>query len=106
MLQGIEAVEACWVNITAEHPLTADESTMLMQAMGQLVDDYAHPAEIMQDLPANLKILFKELAKAYLGGYELPERYTLSPAQKEALRRRARQQWSQDPSEAQTYIVD
>jgi hypothetical protein len=69
MLRELEAFEACWLDLKDVYPTSGQDNILLTQAMGQLVDLTAKPAQVEQDLPDHLRILFRRLALAYFQGY-------------------------------------
>lgn len=69
MLRELKAFEACWLDLKDVYPTSGQDNRLLTQAMGQLVDLTAKPAQVEQDLPDHLKILFRRLALAYFQGY-------------------------------------
>ncbi len=69
MLRELDAFEACWLDLKDIYPTSGQDNRLLTQAMGQLVDLTAKPAQVEQDLPDHLKILFRRLALAYFQGY-------------------------------------
>lgn len=68
-LTGIGAFEACWRSLKTMYSINPDESQMLMQSMGRLVDNYASQAEIAAELSLPLRKLFNLLVQSYLEGY-------------------------------------
>ena len=48
---------------------------MIAQAMGQVTDQYGTVEEVIQTLPADLRVLFRKLIHAYFHGYAV-EDYT------------------------------
>ena len=119
MLTGIKAFEFRWQLLQALYPISAVQKKLIMQSMGQLVDNYAPQEEIEADLPMALKILFNRLVDAYLNGCWIEansqsaeqETYRPAPAITPAMLAAAqlRQRQRQQPtavSEADTYIVD
>lgn len=72
MLTGIKAFEACWQSLKGT-TASATDCRMLMQAMGQLIDNYATHDEITQELPTALKEAFDCLVDAYLNGFSLDD---------------------------------
>lgn len=71
MLREMNAFEACWLDLKDIYPTSQADNTLIAQAMGQLVDQYKKPAQVEQDLPDHLRILFRRLALAYFQGYVL-----------------------------------
>ncbi|WP_017298045.1 hypothetical protein [Nodosilinea nodulosa] len=69
MLRELEAFEACWLDLKDVYPTSGQDNMLIAHAMGQLVDLTAKPAQVEQDLPDHLKILFRRLALAYFQGY-------------------------------------
>lgn len=70
MLVGIQAFEACWTELRGQYPTSAADNTLIAHAMGRLIDRYETPVAAENNLPTNLRTLFRELAKAYFHGYE------------------------------------
>ncbi|MGB3298651.1 MAG: hypothetical protein WBA76_10310 [Phormidesmis sp.] len=122
MLTGIKAFEACWQSLKGT-TASATDSRLLMQAMGQLIDNYATHDEIIQALPTALGEAFDCLVDAYLNGYwldesrkEVPQKPQTkiqtsscaesSPAMLAAAQLRQRRKMQPtEASEAATYIV-
>ncbi len=69
MLRELEAFEACWLDLKDIYPTSGPDNRLITSAMGQLVDLTTKPAQVEQDLPDHLKILFRRLALAYFQGY-------------------------------------
>ncbi|PSN18875.1 hypothetical protein C7271_10265 [filamentous cyanobacterium CCP5] len=78
MLTGIQAFEACWLALRDQHPTSPEENRLIVQAMGQLVDNYAPPQVIEDTLPQHLCPLFERLATAYFHGYLPAQNGTVS----------------------------
>ncbi|MEM9162507.1 MAG: hypothetical protein AAGC54_05490 [Cyanobacteria bacterium P01_F01_bin.4] len=113
MLTGIQAFEACWTAIKQAYPTSQRENTLLIQAMGQFVDQYATREEICQTLPTSLSTLFDRLVDAYLNGYTpgsnfqrvaKPARQRMSAATLAASQLRS--QRGSSINDADTFIVD
>ncbi|MBE9136338.1 hypothetical protein IQ254_03820 [Nodosilinea sp. LEGE 07088] len=69
MLRELDAFEACWLDLKDIYPTSGQDNRLITHAMGQLVDLLEKPAQVEQDLPDHLKILFRRLALAYFQGY-------------------------------------
>ncbi|MGB3309979.1 MAG: hypothetical protein WBG32_12225 [Nodosilinea sp.] len=69
MLRELEAFEACWLDLKDVYPTSGPDNMLITHAMGQLVDLFEKPAQVEQELPDHLKILFRRLALAYFQGY-------------------------------------
>lgn len=109
MLTGIKAFEARWQALKDAYPTSPEDSRLLMQAMGRLVDNYATQAEIMIDLPRSLQLLFAQLVEAYLNGCwventSASSQPVVSPAIL-AARQLRQQHQPTEASEAATYIT-
>jgi hypothetical protein len=72
MLRELEAFEACWLDLKDTYPTSSQDNILITHAMGQLVDLLEKPAQVEQNLPDHLKVLFRQLALAYFQGY-LPQ---------------------------------
>lgn len=105
MLTGIQAFEACWSAIKQSYPTSQSENTLLIQAMGQFVDQYATREEICQMLPASLSTLFDRLVDAYLNGYTPGGSFQRMSATTVAAKK-LRLQRDQSINDADTFIVD
>ena len=114
MLTGIKAFEARWQSIKRSDRVNSIDGHRLVQAMGRLIDNYATPDEIRQELPVALRAAFDQLVDAYLSGYwlndsdqaaasDIPE---ISPAMLAATQRHQRRKMQPtEASEAATYVV-
>ena len=69
MIQGIQAFEACWMNLRTLYPTDQAQNLMIAQAMGQVIDCYRTVEEVEQTLPVDLQDLFRKLIHAYFHGY-------------------------------------
>ncbi len=76
-LTGIGAFEACWQSLKAMYSIDPDESQLLMQSMGRLVDNYASQSEIASELSLPLQKLFNLLVQSYLEGYWIEDKTAL-----------------------------
>ena len=114
MLTGIEAFEARWQSIKGRR--SANDGRLLMQAMNQLVNNYATQEELTEELPASLQHTFAYLVDAYLNGFwsskdgqsQANPAAMLSPAMLAAQQIRQRRRLQPEPttaSEAATYII-
>jgi hypothetical protein len=84
MLRELQAFEACWLDLKDTYPTSQQDNTLIAHAMGQLVDSLKKPAEIEQDLPDHLQILFRRLALAYFQGYFPSRKCSLKAAPEKA----------------------
>ena len=69
MIKGIQAFEACWMNLRASYPTGPAQNLMIAQAMGKVTDCYGTAEEIERTLPTDLQTLFRTLIHAYFNGY-------------------------------------
>ena len=119
MLTGIKAFEARWQSIKRSDRVSSIDGHRLVQAMGRLIDNYATPDEIRQELPVALRAAFDRLVDAYLSGYWLNDSdqaaasdiqqahcTEISPAMLAATQRHQRRKMQPtEASEAATYVV-
>lgn len=71
MIKGIQAFEACWMQLRSMYPTDQDQNLMIAQAMGQVTDCYGTVEEVEQTLPVELRDLFRKLIHAYFHGYAI-----------------------------------
>ncbi|MBE9062647.1 hypothetical protein [cf. Phormidesmis sp. LEGE 11477] len=79
-LTGIKAFEAHWQSLQATHLIAPQDSHLLMQAIGRVVDNYGSQSEISAELPLPLQELFNLLVQSYLEGYWIEDLGSLSVA--------------------------
>ena len=78
MIKGIQAFEACWINLRSSYPTGPAQNLLIAQAMGRVTDHYGTVEEIEQSLPADLQVLFRTLIHAYFHGYALNNTPTIN----------------------------
>ena len=78
MIKGIQAFEACWMNLRRSYPTGPAQNLMIAQAMGQVTDHYGTAEEIERTLPTDLQVLFRTLIHAYFHGYAVNTKPTAS----------------------------
>lgn len=119
MLTGIKAFDARWQSLKSSDRVNSSDGQRLVQAMGRLIDNYATPDEIRQELPVALRDAFDRLVNAYLNGYWLDDSAqdaaseiqqahcaVVSPAMLVATQRHQRRKMQPtEASEAATYVV-